>query len=188
MISEKEILNLLQQQQDQKRYEHTLRVVKTAEELAIRFGAPVAKVRLAAYLHDLAKCLPLTELSSILEKNGLDCYLNYSSKVWHAPAGAILSKIRYNITDIEVLGAVRYHATGRPDMGLVEEIVFLADYIEPARRQPGVEQIRELSKKSLKIAIRHTLANTVEYLESGDKTRIHPDTLAANKYYSRLES
>ena len=61
---------------------------------------------------------------------------------------------------------LKYHTTGRAAMTLLEKIVFLADYIEPNRTQPGVEKIRELATIDLNIAVAQTLANTVAYLKS----------------------
>lgn len=68
-------------------------------------------------------------------------------------------------------------------MTTLEKIVFLADYIEPNRTQPGVEEIRKLATKDLDVAVAQTLADTVAYLSSKGKGDIHPDTLAAYEYY-----
>ncbi len=36
-----------------------------------------------------------------------------------------------------VYEAIRWHTTGKPDMTLLEKIIYLADYIEPNRDFPG---------------------------------------------------
>ena len=110
-------------------------------------------------------------------------YLNYSPLVWHAPVGAIVAQKSYGIIDQDVLNAIKYHTTGRPAMSTLEKIIFLADYIEPGRIQPGVDEIRNLSGQDLNRAVAKTLANTIAYLKQKSSADIHPDTMAAYEYY-----
>ena len=130
-----------------------------------------------------AKYLPNDLLKEKLESAKETDYLNYSPLVWHAPVGAIVAKETYQIKDSDILNAIKYHTTGKAAMTTLEKIVFLADYIEPNRTQPGVEEIRKLATKDLDVAVAQTLANTVAYLSSKGKGDIHPDTLAAYEYY-----
>lgn len=61
----------------------------------------------------------------------------------HAKVGAMLAKVKYDIDDEEVLGAIRWHTTGKPNMNLLEKIVYVADYIEPRRdKAPNLKEIR----------------------------------------------
>ena len=166
-----------------KRYNHTLGVVATSEQLAKRYNASVESAQIAALLHDIAKYLPNDLLKEKLESAKETDYLNYSPLVWHAPVGAIVAKETYQIKDSDILNAIKYHTTGKAAMTTLEKIVFLADYIEPNRMQPGVEEIRKLATKDLDVAVAQTLADTVAYLSSKGKGDIHPDTLAAYEYY-----
>ncbi len=59
----------------------------------------------------------------------------------------------------------------------MEKILFLADYIEPNRTFPGVEEVRELSVSSLDQAIIKALANTINFLMKKD-SRFIQETLA----------
>ena len=64
----------------------------------------------------------------------------------HAKLGVYYAKHRYEIDDEQILAAIRWHTTGRPEMTLLEKIVFLADYIEPNRKLiPGLTQIRQIA-------------------------------------------
>ncbi|MDE5978395.1 MAG: bis(5'-nucleosyl)-tetraphosphatase (symmetrical) YqeK [Turicibacter sp.] len=166
-----------------KRYNHTLGVMQISEQLARRYNASIESAQIAALLHDIAKNLPNELLKEKLEEANESEYLNYSPLVWHAPVGAIITKDTYRINDLEILNAIKYHTTGRPAMTLLEKIVFLADYIEPNRTQPGVEKIRELAINDLDRAIAQTLFDTVSYLSRKGDTEIHPDTVAAYEYY-----
>lgn len=169
-----------------KRFEHTLGVVATSEELAIRYGVDPKSTTIAAYLHDIAKYLPNDVLEQKLREAHEEAYLSYSPLVWHAPVGAIVAQQEFGIEDQSILNAIKYHTTGKAAMTTLEKIVFLADYIEPNRTQPNVEVIRELAKVSLDVAIAQTLADTVAYLGQKGKNNIHPDTLAAFDYYHHL--
>lgn len=53
-------------------------------------------------------------------------------------------KHQYGIQDDEILLAIYNHTTGRKHMTKTEKLVFIADYIEPGRNTPKVEEIRDL--------------------------------------------
>jgi predicted HD superfamily hydrolase involved in NAD metabolism len=159
------------------RYQHTLGVVDTAVELAKRFGANVKKAELAAIFHDYAKFHDKSEMralvkSTLTEKD----ILHYGDELLHAPCGAYYVKEEVGITDEEVLGAIRYHTTGRPDMTLLEKVVFLADYIEPGRQFRGVDVVREVARLDLDEAIIQSLENTISFLMKR-RQPVYPDTL-----------
>lgn len=172
----------VKEQLPSQRYQHTLGVVMTSEQLAKRYNVSVESAQIAALLHDIAKYVPNEVLKEKLELAHETDYLNYSPLVWHAPVGAIIAKEIYQITDLDILNAIKYHTTGRASMTSLEKIVFLADYIEPNRTQPGVEKIRELAEIDLNIAVAQTLSNTVAYLKRKGND-LHPDTLKAYEYY-----
>ena len=71
----------------------------------------------------------------------------------HAQAGAIFAKEIGGVKDEETLNAIRYHTTGRKGMGLLEKIIFMADYIEDGRVFEGVERVRRLAFKDLDLAM-----------------------------------
>lgn len=73
-------------------------------------------------------------------------------------------KKEVGIKDKEVLKAIKYHTSGRPNMTLLEKIIYVADYIEPGRQFPGVEEVRELAKTSLDQALIKSLQNTITFL------------------------
>jgi len=168
-----------------KRYDHTLRVMETSMILAKSYGACLESVQIAALLHDVAKNQTDDELQNQLKQSGLIDYLNYNPLIWHAPVGALMAKKKYHIDNQDILNAIQYHTTGRSQMSKLEQIIFLADYIEPNRTQPNVEKIRQLATRSLEAAIARTLADTVAYLTSKGNGEIHPDTLAAYEAYKQ---
>jgi predicted HD superfamily hydrolase involved in NAD metabolism len=83
----------------------------------------------------------------------------------HAKLGAQLAAERYEIEDPEILGAIRWHTTGKPDMSLLEKIIFQADYIEPMRwKAQNLDEIRAMAFHDLDRAVFYTLRDTLNYL------------------------
>ncbi|GIN71003.1 hypothetical protein J14TS2_14780 [Bacillus sp. J14TS2] len=161
------------------RYQHTVRVLETAIILADRYGEDVPKVELAAIFHDYAKMMAVAELKKLLLKANEDSRLiEYHSELWHGPVAAYLAREEFAIEDNDVLNAIRYHTTGRANMSRLEKIIFLADYIEPQRDFPGINETRELARKNLDESVLKALSNTIAFLLT-KKATIYPDTFEA---------
>ena len=135
----KEIINFrkdLEKDLTQHRFEHSLGVEYTSACLAIVHGADVTSARIAGLLHDCAKCLPDDEQIRIMEKAGQpplqEEYDDHS--LLHAKCGAILARDKFGIDDEDILNAIRFHTVGRPNMSLLEKIVYIADFMEPNRK------------------------------------------------------
>lgn len=164
---------------DDQRYEHTLRVTEQAIQLATRYSSEINKVEVAALLHDYAKCMNESILKSYIERFKLcNNLLDYNKELWHGPVGAELVRRKFAIEDESILNAIRYHTTGRQNMTDIEMIVFLADYTEPARQFPGVNEVRDLLNNDLYHALRKALVNTINFLMNRN-VLIHPDTFLA---------
>jgi predicted HD superfamily hydrolase involved in NAD metabolism len=170
------------------RFVHTIGVMETAIDLAMRYGADVKKAELAAVFHDFAKFRPKNEMKQIIIEQNLGSeLLLHNEELWHAPVGAYLVEKEVGIVDSEILNAIRFHTSGRPDMTLLEKIIYVADYIEPGRHFPGVEGVRELAQKSLNEALIKAIQNTVVFLMK-KKQPIYPDTfLTYNDLVKNLE-
>ena len=83
----------------------------------------------------------------------------------HAKVGALLAEKKYDIEDQEVLSAIRWHTTGKPDMTLLEKIVYVADYIEPKRdKAPNLKEVRKMAFVDLDRALLKILEDTLNYL------------------------
>ena len=147
------------------RYNHVLRVTETAQHLALLHGVSVEKAELAALFHDIAKCMDPTSLRLLMIKNEVDQrLLNFHHELWHAQVGAIIAESEFNVTDKEVLNAIRYHTTGRTGMSKLEQIIYIADMTEPGRNFPGVENLREYATDNLEKAMGACIHQSVQYL------------------------
>lgn len=158
---------------DDERYEHTVGVAYTACALAMRHGVDIDKAYIAGMLHDSAKCLSHEERLKICEENHLPVsdVERENPSLLHARVGAHIARTRYGIQDADILNAICYHTTGRPGMGILEQIIYLADFIEPNRRQlRRMEEIRHLAFWDLEMAILLVTENILEYLEATGKT------------------
>ncbi len=169
----------------QKRYKHTEGVIKIASELASKNNINVKKAEIAALLHDYAKPLSEKELKNIVEKSHweIDSIELKLPEVLHAPAGAFLVKSKYDIIDLDILEAIRFHTIGTPKMGKIALIIFAADFIEPNRNYPGVNRLRDIAiNRSLSELIVAVCDQTIKYNIAKDRI-IHPNTLLLrNKY------
>ena len=108
-----------------------------------------------------------------------------SPKLLHAKTGAALARDLFGVSD-RVYEAIRWHTTGKPDMTLLEKIIYLADYIEPTRDFPGVEKLRELCYEDIDEAMALGLSMSLEDIRSyGEEP--YKDTVEACRWYSREE-
>ncbi|MFC5405177.1 bis(5'-nucleosyl)-tetraphosphatase (symmetrical) YqeK [Cohnella soli] len=166
-------------QMPDKRWKHTLGVVDTAIALAVRYGGHTEKAELAALLHDYSKAWATDRMETIIREQSLPAdLLVYDKDLWHAHVGAWAVASEHGIADEEVLDAIRYHTSGREGMTLLDKIVCLADYIEPGRDFPGVDDIRKLAESSLEEALVEAFGSTIKVLVKRGK-RIFPETVAA---------
>lgn len=120
----------------EKRWMHCFRVAKTARALAAKTDCSPDKAEMAAWLHDNAKELPREENVRIILESGMPVSsfeLQYHH-ITHAAAGAVLAEKEFGIHDSEILNAIRYH-NGRPAMGTLEKIIFLADHMDNGYKQ-----------------------------------------------------
>lgn len=180
--------NQLKKVLEPKRYEHTLGVSYTAVCLAFVYGADDNKALLAGLLHDCAKCLSHTKRLSICKKNGIEItdIEEKNPVLLHAKVGAYLAREKYGIDDLEITNAILYHTTGKPDMSLLEKIIYVADYIEPQRKKlPRLEEIRKIAFSDLDMSIYMILENSVSYLENGN-TMIDTKTKETYDYYKEM--
>ncbi len=132
-----DIQNWLKDNLVEERYIHSLGVMEAAVELAEMFDMDVEKARLAGLLHDAAKCFSNEKLLEIIKEHipeVQECeLLNY--KTLHAPVSAYLAKTQFNVSDSEILDAIRWHTLGRCKMSDFEKVIFLADKIEARTRE-----------------------------------------------------
>lgn len=163
------------------RRKHTLGVALTAAKYAAKCKLPERKVILAAALHDVAKNMPLTAP----ELAGFALQEEVPAPVLHQYAGAYVAEHSLGIDDEDVLNAVRYHTSGRPNMSDLEKLIFLSDMLEPGRDFKGIEKLRRALENDLNECMYLSLKHELKYLKRGGGT-IYPLTFKAYEYYKGI--
>lgn len=191
----KKIKKYLKKHLTKDRYVHTLGVASIAVAMAMRYNPDTAtsefmeKAELAGLLHDCAKCMDNDKKIKLCDENHIP-YTRFEKKhpyLLHGKVGAFIAKDKFDITDEDILQAITWHTTGRPNMSLLEKIVFIADYIEPSRHPvPELDQIRQLAFIDIDDTMVKILSNTLKYLETKgypiyEMTQITYDSYRNNK-------
>ncbi len=170
----KKIKKYLKKELTKERYHHTEGVAYIAVALAMRYNPNttnsdfIEKAMIAGLLHDCAKCMDNEEKLRICDKYNI-AYTKLEKEnafLLHGKVGAHIARNEFDIEDEDILNAIIWHTTGRPQMSLLEKIVFIADYIEPSRKPlPQMDEIRQLAFVDIDAAMVKILANTLSYLE-----------------------
>lgn len=182
-----EIQQYLSDRLSAKRFQHVLAVQEMAIDLACIHKADVWHANLAALLHDSAKWMNPQALYSAVRSYEirLDPIEEITPSLLHPLIGVKLAVEKFAVTELEVLEAIRNHTTGNPSMGVISQILYVADFAEPTRTHNAVHVVRELAYTDLGRAVHHVARAKIEHLLDKGVT-IHPNTL--HTYNSTLES
>lgn len=183
-----QINNKLQKILTHGRFVHTQGVAREAVRLARHYGLDTKKAYVAGLLHDCAKDYTSDEKRKLCKeyKVNLDDIIDKQIDLVHSFLGAVLCKKEYGIKDKDIVNAVRYHTTGRADMSELEKIIYLADCIEPNRKNyEGLEKTRELAYIDLDLAMKYSLESTIKHNENKGRI-IHPLSLEAVNYFKNI--
>ena len=173
---------------DEDRYEHTLGVMFTCAALAMVHDCDLITAQTAGLLHDCAKCIPNKKKLKMCSQHHISVseFEQEHPFLLHAKLGAYVAKAKYDVTDENILSAITWHTTGKPEMTLLEKIVYIADYIEPKRdKAPNLAIVRKLAFQDLDECMYKILADTLAYLEENPKD-IDNATKDAFLYYRDL--
>lgn len=164
------------------RVAHVLGCRQTAVELAKLYGADPVDAARAALLHDVTKALDGPLQLTLCKEYGtiLDTFSSQNPKTLHALTGSLVAERIFGENDA-VVSAIRCHTTGKADMNLLEKIIYVADYMEPNRDFPGVEQLRSLAYTDITVALKLGLTMTVNMLKQQQR-EISPESLEALQF------
>ncbi len=166
-----EAVKKLRSKLTEKRFVHSVGVEYTAGCMAFIYDVDVKRARCAGLLHDCAKCIPTEDKLKKAKKLGLPVnkFEELNPDLLHGKLGAYYAREKYGIEDEEILSAITYHTTGKPDMTMLEKIIFVADYIEPNRKMiKDLPEIRKEAFTDIDKCICHILKNTLDYLKTKD--------------------
>lgn len=162
----------------EKRYIHSLLVMKTALKIGKKYNLEENRLKVAALLHDILKECKIERLREICKEfpiqelsGGVE-----DEAIIHGFAGAIYVEKIFKIEDEEILNSIKYHTIGRRGMSLLERVIYIADAIEPNRNYLAVAKIRELVEKDIDLGIIYEIDKKIEYLIEKRKI-IHLNTI-----------
>lgn len=172
------------------RYEHSLSVSYTAAALAMRYGYDLDRAELAGLLHDCARQFDNQVIYEKCLEKGLEVTEDEEKNkvLLHARYGSYMATHKYGIDDPDILSAIEYHTTGRPDMSMLEKILYIADYIEPRRNKAAnLEHMRRLAFIDLDEALVEIMTGILEYLDETGAS-IDNQTKEACRFYERYHN
>ncbi|MFL2028042.1 bis(5'-nucleosyl)-tetraphosphatase (symmetrical) YqeK [Loigolactobacillus zhaoyuanensis] len=176
-LSRTELLAKISAQLSAGRFAHVQRVEQTAIELAQKYGVDVQRAGLAGLVHDYAKQRSDSEFKQIIRQQQFDPdLLTANNGIWHGVVGAYLIERELGIHDQQILNAVRRHTVGAVEMTDLDQLIFVADFIEPGRDFPGVDQARAAAAESLIAGVRFEVSHTLKFLLA-KQVKIYPKTI-----------
>ncbi len=187
--NKEQLINRLKEVLNEERFRHTLGVSDTAVKLAAIYGCDVQKAEIAGLMHDCAKCIDKEQSFKICAEYGVELseIEIKNPALIHAKLGAIVAKNDYGITDNEILSAIRFHTTGKPNMTLLEKIIYISDYIEPGRTSiPDIENIRKTCFEDLNKGLVTILGSSLTYIKEKGFL-LDPQTLETYNFYVKEE-
>ncbi len=163
-----------------KRYVHSINVMDTAAELAEKYHEDTDKAAIAGLLHDCARDIRGSRIFELCNKFNIevDDIMLRQPELLHGMIGAHMAEFDYGVSDGSIRNAIRCHTIGSVDMGMLDKIIFIADYIEPGRNFSGIDKARELAFNDIDAALLLSFDKTIDYVISKGKL-IHPGTIAA---------
>lgn len=181
-LSEKELEKVVISLLNPNRVAHVLGCRDTAVALAKHYGANPVDAARAALLHDITKALDGPAQLTLAREYGmiLDDFSARNPKTLHALTGSWVAQRIFG-ENKAVVDAIRSHTTGKPNMNLLEKIIYVADYMEPNRDFPSVDMLRQIAWRDITEATRVGLEMTLDMLKKQGRS-ISPESRQALQY------
>ena len=164
------------------RVAHVLGCRDTAVELARVYGENEVDAARAGLLHDITKAIDGPLQLTLCDEYGivLDTFSRSFPKTLHALTGSLVAQRIFGENE-NVVSAICHHTTGRANMTLLEKIIYIADYVEPNRDFPGVEEMRAMAYTDLDKAVLMGLESAVAHVRRQGQG-LAPATLEALEF------
>ena len=161
-----DLVERIRQRETEARFSHTLRMVEMAVSLSEYYGIDSELTWRTGMLHDIAKDMTQDEMIAVAQKYGHT--MSETSIVYpaymHAEVGALIAEHEFGLKDRDALNAIKYHCTGRPDMSMLEKIIFFSDYAEPHRPKPELlRELYQIATTDIDEAIIRSLFERIKY-------------------------
>jgi len=161
---------------------HIQRVEAESRALAVTHGVDEQKAVVSALGHDLVRHLKGPELLAMARRYGLtpDPIETASPILVHGPVAARILVRDYGFEDAEVLAGIDCHTTARAGMTALEQVLFVADKVEPHKLARAAElgEVKELAEGDLREGVLKYLdLNLAKSIARG--WQVHPRSVEA---------
>ncbi len=162
---------------DPQRIIHSYKVANLAISLVKRFGdrKDIPKIKLTALFHDLTKTWNEEKHLHFWKKHKLDLTIlkNEPYPVWHAYTSAYYLEKELMIKDKNIFNSIYYHTTANKNFTNFAKIIFIADKLEPQKRnQKNFATAQKMLKKkdvSLNTIFNSTLVAVYQEIKNKGK-------------------
>ncbi|NMA67053.1 MAG: HD domain-containing protein [Clostridiaceae bacterium] len=165
-MSINDIINRLKDELGEVRVLHSINVMEVSAKLAEKYGVDIEKAKLAGILHDCGKNYRGEKAIKYIEEIGYEAdeIELAHTPLLHGVIGQYIAQVEYEITDPEILNAIRWHTTGKAGMTTLEKIIYVADYIEPLRNFDDIDNMRSAAFEDLDKCIVLCADSTIRYI------------------------
>ncbi|MFI3229740.1 MAG: bis(5'-nucleosyl)-tetraphosphatase (symmetrical) YqeK, partial [Bacillota bacterium] len=154
------VVEYLKSKLTERTYNHSVRTAIFALKYANILGLSYEKVFLASLLHDVAKNIKFSESD----------YPNTNNSVKHQYHARILLENELHITDDDIIDAVEFHTTGKPNMSTLGKLVYVADKLEEHRDYPSVNTLRSTVDADFDRGFAMVVKNQLEFLKNSTQS------------------
>ena len=165
----------------EKRFNHSKLVAHLAYQLSKMHQLDYSKAYIAGIIHDIAKYYEPEEALALMKQYYPD-YVDIGAYAYHQFLGEMVAKDVFNIKDIDILNAIKYHTTGRKEMSQLEKIIYASDKIEPSRPYDSSDLIQAM-EEDVNSGFLTVLERNMEYLGKRNKTIDNRLTEECVNYY-----
>lgn len=178
----------------EKRYNHSVGVMKKSEELAKIYEVDVNKAKLIGLAHDIAKEISKEDKLKYAKENNIevDEIERINIGLLHGKIGADICKKKYGFTK-EMQNAISYHTLGNRNMDILAKVIFVADKIEENRqykkeeKQEKLEEVRRIAFENIDKAVLYAIDMSLEYTLKKNEL-IHPESIyTRNKIITKMQ-
>lgn len=154
-------------------YEHSIRVAQTCMILAPKWNVSVEDSVIAALLHDIGKSFSRKGMLSFCARNNLPLYdfeIYDNLAATHGKVSAALFEREFENTDSDrfnsIYDAIVAHVAGGENMSDLAKVLFIADNVEPNKRNGLLKMIQDGEITSPDDCIKKIIESKLERAES----------------------
>lgn len=173
------------------RFAHIEGVIRRAVRLneIHQLGLPEEDVKIASLLHDYGKLFSNNELSLFLDvaveqalPGDYPELFAQAKTIWHSFIGAMWVKRDYPFVSAEIIDAIKYHTTGKPNMTTLGILLSVSDATEETRTYENIDYFRALTEQDLMQGFKEILIDTIRVVKAR-QLFLHPLTKDAYEFY-----